>query len=117
MATLSCYLGTVSFTHVEAARNKCLNLKIKITFLLKYPVCATNRATFFSFEWFEIRESYAKTRLLRLTQWLPKWGKLAAGVICEYAVFWSYRGTRMLFCIMSDHCERLRVIRNNRYLD
>jgi len=30
-------LGTVSFTHVKAARNKCLNLKIKITFLLKYP--------------------------------------------------------------------------------
>ena len=40
-------LGTVSSTHVKAARNKCLNLKIKITFLLKYPVCAINRATFF----------------------------------------------------------------------
>jgi len=23
----------------------------------------------------------------------------------------------MLFCIMSDHCEILRVIRDNRYLD
>jgi len=32
-------LGTVSFTHVKAARNKCLNPKIKITFLLKYGVC------------------------------------------------------------------------------
>jgi len=39
-------LGTVSFAHVKAARNKCLNLKIKITFLLKYPVCAINRAIF-----------------------------------------------------------------------
>jgi len=39
-------LGTVSFAHIKAARNKCLNLKIKITFLLKYPVCAINRATF-----------------------------------------------------------------------
>jgi len=45
-------LGTVSFTHIKAARNKCLNLKIKITFLLKYPVCAINRAIFFTFEWF-----------------------------------------------------------------
>jgi len=32
--------------------NKCLNLKIKITFLFKYPVCAINRAIFFMFEWF-----------------------------------------------------------------
>jgi len=56
-------LGTVSFTHVKAARNKWLNLKIKITFLLTYPVCAINRAIFFTFEWFEILESYAKTRL------------------------------------------------------
>jgi len=47
-------LGTVSFTHVKAALNKCLNLKIKLTFLLKYPVCAINRAIFFTFEWFEI---------------------------------------------------------------
>ena len=39
-------LGSVSFTQVEAARNKCLYLKIKITFLLKYPVCAINRAIF-----------------------------------------------------------------------
>jgi len=39
-------LGTVSFTHVKAERNKCLNLKIKITFLLKYLVCAINRAVF-----------------------------------------------------------------------
>jgi len=31
-------LGTVSFAHVKAVRNKCLNLKIKIKFLLKYPV-------------------------------------------------------------------------------
>jgi len=23
----------------------------------------------------------------------------------------------MLFCVMSDHCQILRVIRNNRYLD
>jgi len=45
-------LGTACFTHVEAARNKCLNLKIKITFLLKYPVCAIKRAIFFMFEWF-----------------------------------------------------------------
>jgi len=45
-------LGTVSFTHVKATRNKCLNLKIKITFLWKYPVCAINRATSFTFEWF-----------------------------------------------------------------
>jgi len=39
-------LGKVSFTHVKAAQNKCLNLKIKITFLLKYLVCAINRAIF-----------------------------------------------------------------------
>jgi len=45
-------IGTVSFTHVKAARSKCLNLKIKITFLLKCPVCAINRAIFFTFEWF-----------------------------------------------------------------
>jgi len=45
-------LGTVSFTHVKAARNKCLNLKIKITFLLKYPVCAIKRAIFFTLKWF-----------------------------------------------------------------
>jgi len=30
-------LGAVSFTHVKAARNECFNLKIKMTFLLKYP--------------------------------------------------------------------------------
>jgi len=46
-------LGTASFTHVKAARNKCLNLKIKITFLLKYLVCAINRGIFFTFEWFK----------------------------------------------------------------
>jgi len=46
------YLGTVAFTHVKAARNECLNLKLKITFLLKYPVCAISRAIFFTFEWF-----------------------------------------------------------------
>jgi len=40
-------LGTVSFAHIKAARKKCLNPKIKITLLLKYPVCAINRATFF----------------------------------------------------------------------
>jgi len=57
------HLGTVSFAHIKATRNKCLNLKIEITFLLKYPVCAINRAIFFTFEWFEILESYAKTRL------------------------------------------------------
>jgi len=45
-------LGTVSFTHVKAAWNKCLNPKIKITFLLKYPVCAINCTTFLTFEWF-----------------------------------------------------------------
>jgi len=56
-------LGTVYFTQVKAVRNKCLNLKIKITFLLKYPVCAINRVIFFTFEWFEILESYAKTWL------------------------------------------------------
>ena len=56
-------LGTVSFAHIKAARNKCLNLKIEITFLLKYPVCAINRAIFFTFEWFEILESYVKKRL------------------------------------------------------
>jgi len=39
-------LGTVYFTHFKAMRNKCLNLKIKITFLLKYPVCAINRVIF-----------------------------------------------------------------------
>jgi len=31
---------------------------------------------FFSFEWYEILESYGKTRLYRLIQWLPKWGEL-----------------------------------------
>jgi len=56
-------LGIVSFAHIKATRNQCLNPKIKITFLLKYTVCLINRATFFSFEWFEILESYAKTRL------------------------------------------------------
>jgi len=40
-------LGTVSFTHVKVALNKCLNLKIKVTFLLKYPVCAIYRAIFY----------------------------------------------------------------------
>jgi len=40
-------LGTVFFTHVKAARTKCLNLKINITFLLKYPVGAINHAIFF----------------------------------------------------------------------
>ena len=90
----------MSFTHVKVARNKCLNLKIKITFLLKYPVCAINRAIF--------------SRLNGLTQWLPKWGKLHPGVICDFS---GYRGTKMFFCFMSDHCEILRVIRHNRYLD
>ena len=56
-------LGAVSFTHVKAAWNECLNLKIKMTFLLKYPVCAINRAIFFTCEWFEILESCSKTRL------------------------------------------------------
>jgi len=45
------YLGTVSFTHVKAARNKYLNLKIKITFILKYPVCALT-VFFYTFQWF-----------------------------------------------------------------
>ena len=38
-------LGTVSFAHIKAARN---NPKIKITYLLKYPVCAINRVLLFS---------------------------------------------------------------------
>jgi len=67
---------------------------------LKYPVCAINRAIF--------------SRLNGLTQWLPKWGKLHPGVICDFS---GYRGTKMFFCFMSDHCEILRVIRHNRYLD
>jgi len=93
-------LGTVSFTHVKAEQNKCLNLKIKITFLLKYQFCAINRAIF--------------SRLNGLTQWLPKWDKLPLGLICD---FWEYRRSKMLFCTMSDHCEILRVIRHNRYFD
>jgi len=44
-------LGTVSFTHIKTAHNKCLNLKIKITFLLEYLGCAINHAIFFTFEW------------------------------------------------------------------
>jgi len=56
-------LGTVSFTHIKAARNKCLDLKIKIKSLLKHPICAINRANFVTFAWFEILESYVKTRL------------------------------------------------------
>jgi len=39
-------LGTVYFTHVKAARCICSNLKIKITFLLKFPVCAISRTIF-----------------------------------------------------------------------
>jgi len=54
------------------------------------------------------------SRLNGLTQWLPKWVKLALGVIYD---FWGYRETKMLFCIMRDHCEILRAIRHNRYLD
>jgi len=57
------HLGTLSFTHVPGARNKCLNLKIKITFLLKYFVFTITWAIFFTFEWFEILGSHAKTRL------------------------------------------------------
>jgi len=45
-------LENVSFTHVKATRNKCLNLKILKTFLSKYPVCAITHAIFFTFEWF-----------------------------------------------------------------
>jgi len=56
-------LGSVSFNDIKTTRNKCLNPKIKITYLLKYPVCVINRAIFFSFEWFETLESYAKTWL------------------------------------------------------
>jgi len=56
-------LTTVSFAHIKAAWNKCLNLKIEITFILKYPVCAINHAIFFTFEWLEILKSYVKTRL------------------------------------------------------
>ena len=63
-------LGTMCFTHVKEARNKCLNRKIEITFLLTYPVCAIN-LLFFS-------------RLNGLTQWLPKWGKLSPGVMCDF---------------------------------
>jgi len=40
-------LGTVCFVHIKAAQNKCFNLKIKITFLLKYLVCANNHAIFY----------------------------------------------------------------------
>jgi len=93
-------LGTVSSTHVKAARNKCLNLKIKITFLLKYPVCAINRAIF--------------SRLNGLTQWLPKWGKLPPRVICDFLGVPGDQNV-VLFCFISDHCEILRVIRHNRY--
>jgi len=40
-------VGTVSFTHVKAARNKGLNVKIKKVFLLKYPICAIKPRYFF----------------------------------------------------------------------
>jgi len=40
-------LETVAFAHIKAVRNKCLNPKLKTTILLKYPVCAINRASFF----------------------------------------------------------------------
>jgi len=43
-------LGTVSFTYIKAAWNKCLHLEIKIRFLLKYPVCVIDRAIFFKSE-------------------------------------------------------------------
>ena len=56
-------IGIVSFTHIKAAWNKCLNLKIKIAFLLKHCVCAINCASFFTWEWLEILDSYAKTQL------------------------------------------------------
>ena len=42
---------------------------MKITFLFEYLVYAINRTMFFTYEWlwFELLESYAKTRLWRLT--------------------------------------------------
>jgi len=45
-------LGTVSFTHVKAARSKCLNLKIKITFLFEISGLCDYPCFFFMFEWF-----------------------------------------------------------------
>jgi len=100
MAILSCFNPrTASFTHIKAARNKCLNLKIKITFLLKYPVCAINRATFFTFEWFN--------------PVVAEVGQITLGGYMRF--FGGYR--KMLFCIMKDHCAILRVIRHNCYLD
>jgi len=58
-------IGTVSFTHIMAARSKYLSLQIKITFPLECPVYAINRTMFLTYEWFrfDILETYAKTRL------------------------------------------------------
>jgi len=61
-----CLLLTLKWSGINV-----LNLKIKITFLSKYPVCAINRAIF--------------SRLNGLTQWLPMWGKLPPGVICDFS--------------------------------
>jgi len=57
-------LGTASFTHIKAARSKCLSLQIKKTFLFEYPVNAINLTIFFTYKlfWFEILEYYAETR-------------------------------------------------------
>jgi len=48
---------------------------------LEYPVFAINRTIFIHVRmvWFEIMESRAKTRLERLTQSFPRWGKLPPG--------------------------------------
>jgi len=96
--------GTVSFAHVKAARNKCLNPKIEITFLLKYPVYAINRATFFLVWMVWDSGILCENAVIALNPVVAKVGLITPGVICD---FWGYHGTKstMLFCIMSDNCE------------
>jgi len=65
-----------------------------MTLLLKYPVCAINRAIF--------------SRLNGLAQWLPKSGKLPPGVICD---FWGVPRTQN---VVLYYERSLRNIKGNK---
>jgi len=100
MAILSCLTSEPCLLlTLKRAHNKCLNLKIKITFLLEYLGCAINHAIF--------------SHLNGLTQWLPKWGKLLPGLICDLlGLPWNEN-----FLYYERSLQNIKSSKTNRYLD
>ena len=78
MAALSCLNSESYLSLTLSGAEQVFSSQTKITFLFEYPLYEINRTMFFTYEWlwFEILESYAKTRLWRVTD------IHLAGVIC-----------------------------------